>query len=127
MSFRETFPAANETTHRVHLAKVNPNGECPYEALINGEFEGWQTYRGSRKERFIRDIVIAFAKSDDNNYLFGGVYEITSRDGEEYEVRRLCEQEERIRQLEIEYFGENKRSSVFTPEYVNDNCRVLNN
>ena len=127
MSFRETFPSADETTHRVHLAKMNENGDYPLDALNSGEFGEWQTYRGNKKERFIRDLVIAFAKASDNNYLFGGVYEITSRDGAEYEVRLLDEQIESIGQLEIEYTGDNKRSSVLTPEYVNENCQILRN
>jgi len=43
-------------------------------------------YRGNTKERFVTNFIVSFAQISGNKFLFGGIFKITSRTGEYYDV-----------------------------------------
>ena len=105
---------------RFHLAKQEPYGTRPIDVLARSETEwlSWQIYKGSKKERFTKDKVISFAQISGSKFLFGGIFNITSREGKEYEVEYSSEHKDLIGRLVIKYSGANTRGTVFTPSYI---------
>ncbi|MFK5949705.1 MAG: GIY-YIG nuclease family protein [Methylococcales bacterium] len=112
--------------YRFHLAKTEPNGRHPIDALVKSDEEWlrWQVYRGKAKERFPVDYIVSFAQISGDRFLFGGVFKITSRKKKVYSVEFLKKYDELIGRLIIEYTGKNKRQTVFTPSYVYENSRI---
>ena len=122
---QEIFPEYDDSNARVHLAKRNETGEYPIDSIWNPEeWASWQTYRGIAKERFVTDFIVTFAQIDGDRYLYGGIFEIVSRDGETYQVSPV-EHRVEIHSLILEFEGDNKRSTVFTPSYINNNASIL--
>jgi len=116
----------NDDVYRFHLAKQERGGTRPIDVLARSQSEwlGWQLYRGNKKERFIKDIVISFAQISGSKFLFGGVFNIINRQGEEYEVEYSDQYKELIGRLVIDYVGDNSRGTVFTPSYIFSNSRI---
>ena len=65
----------DDKRYRFHLAKTEPKGGRPIDALAKSKKEwlGWQVYRGKAKERFIANYIVSFAQISGNKFLFGGV------------------------------------------------------
>jgi len=112
--------------YRFHLAKTTPEGNRPIDALAKSEetWLGWQVYRGNAKERFTVDKIVSFAQISGNKYLFGGMFNITSRSYERYEVEYSPRYRDLIGRLVIEYLGNNTRATVFRPTYLYENCQI---
>ena len=110
--------------YRFHLAKTAPGGR-PLDALTESEnaWLRWQIYRGEEKERFTKDYIVSFAQILENKFLFGGIFEITSR-ASEYEVKYTEDYRDLIGRLILEYNGNNTRSTVFTPSHIYDNSKI---
>ena len=110
----------NDTKYRFHLAKTEPNGGRPLDALAKSENDwlDWQVYRGTERERFVKDFVVSFAQIEGNKFLFGGIFKIISRTDEVYDVEYTEEYRDMIGRLIIEYQGNNLRGTVFTPSYI---------
>lgn len=116
----------DDTKYRFHLAKTEPEGGRPLDALAKSEDDwlGWQVYRGTAKERFVTDFVVSFAQIEGNKFLFGGIFKIISRTGEVYDVEYTEEYRDMIGRLIIEYQGRNTRGTVFTPSYIYSHSRI---
>ena len=116
----------DDSRYRFHLAKTEPEGGRPLDALARSEADWleWQVYRGRAKERFLTDFVVSFAQLEGDKFLFGGVFEITGRTGEVYEVEYTDEYRDMIGRLIIQCRGENTRRTVFKPSYIFSNSRV---
>ncbi len=117
----------DDTKYRFHLAKPEPNGSRPLDALAKSENDwlNWQVYRGTeKKERFVKDFVVSFAQMKGNKFLFGGIFRIISRTGDVYDVEYTEEYRDMIGRLIIEYHGDNNRTTVFTPSYIYSNSRI---
>lgn len=112
--------------YRFHLAKTTTNGNRPIDALTKSadEWLGWQVYRGNAKERFAVDYIVSFAQLTGNKFLFGGVFQITSRKSEKYKVKYIDKYKDLIGRLIIEYTGNNTRVTVFKPTHVYKNSIV---
>lgn len=116
----------DNTKYRFHLAKTEPNGGRPLDALAKSKNDwlGWQVYRGTEKERFVTDFVVSFAQIEGNKFLFGGIFKIKSRTGKYYDVEYTEEYRDMIGRLIIEYQGANNRSTVFTPRHIYSHSRI---
>lgn len=121
MKLQAIFSDLNDDDRiRFHLAKQEPEGTRPIDVLARSqsEWRGWQVYRGSSKERFVKDKIVSFAQISGSKFLFGGVFVIASRDRDEYEVNYSPEYSDLIARLVINYTGDNSRGTVFTPSYI---------
>jgi hypothetical protein len=116
----------DNATYRFHLAKQEPTGTRPIDVLARNqdEWAQWQVYRGNKKERFIQDKIVSFAQISGSKFLFGGIYNITSREHSEYEVELDSKYLELIGRLVIDYNGGNTRSTVFMPKQVFANSTI---
>lgn len=116
----------SDKKYRFHLAKTEPKGGRPIDALAKSEDEwlGWQVYRGNAKERFTKDYIVSFAQISANRFLFGGIFKITSRAAKKYKVEYTKQYTDLIGRLILTYSGENKRATVFRPSYVCENSQV---
>jgi hypothetical protein len=110
----------DDNKYRFHLAKQEPEGTRPIDVLARNQDEwlGWQLYRGEKKERFVKDGIVSFAQMSGNKFLFGGIFNITNREGDEYEVEYSDKYKELVGRLVIDYLGDNSRGTVFTPSYI---------
>jgi len=116
----------DDNQFRFHLAKQEPGGTRPIDVLARSQSEwlGWQVYRGQQKERFVKDKIVSFAQISGTKFLFGGVFDIVSREGEKYEVKYSDKYSELIGRLVINYIGDNSRRTVFTPSYLFSNSKI---
>ncbi|WP_319200071.1 GIY-YIG nuclease family protein [uncultured Ilyobacter sp.] len=110
---------------RIHLAKT-AGGSRPLEVLARNDsgWKNWQKYKGGGRERFPEKHIITFAQISGNKFLFGGIFEITDRSGEEYDVELLDVHKDLIGRLVIEYSGDNKRGTAFTYDYIINNSKI---
>lgn len=121
MNLELIFPELNNNSiYRFHLAKQEPEGTRPIDVLARSfdEWTGWQVYRGNKKERFIRDKIVTFAQISGSKFLFGGIFNITSRVNSHYEVELDPQYTDLIGRLTIDYKGDNTRGTVFNPDYI---------
>lgn len=116
----------DDKKYRFHLAKTEPKGGKPIDALAKSESEwlGWQLYRGKAKERFTTDYIVSFAQISGNRFLFGGIFNITSRASKRYKVEYTKQYSDIIGRLILDYSGENKRATVFKPSYIYENSQI---
>lgn len=116
----------NDEKYRFHLAKTPPKGGRPIDSLTKSEeaWLGWQTYRGNAKERFTVDYIVSFAQISRNKFLFGGVFQITSRVSDRYKVKYTKQYDNLIGRLILEYSGDNSRATVFRPTYIFENSKI---
>ncbi|OGT71570.1 MAG: excinuclease ABC subunit C [Gammaproteobacteria bacterium RIFCSPLOWO2_02_FULL_57_10] len=112
--------------YRFHLAKTAPSGKRPLDALAKSDDEWlrWQLYRGTAKERFTKDLIVTFAQISGERFLFGGIFEIKSRESKQYRVELIDRYSELIGRLVLKVHGENKRATVFKPSYVCSNSVI---
>lgn len=117
---------AHDDQYRFHLAKPSNSGTRPLDVLTRSKEDwlGWQRYRGNAKERFPVDKIVSFAQISGNRFLFGGVFEITSRSSKRYSVKYTKDYSELIGRLILEFTGKNTRATVFKPSYVFENSLV---
>jgi hypothetical protein len=110
----------DNSSYRFHLAKQEPDGTRPIDVLArdHAEWASWQVYRGNSKERFVKDKIVSFAQISGSRFLFGGIFNITSRESDDYEVELDSKYSELIGRLVIDYNGDNTRSTVFKPDYI---------
>ena len=116
----------DDKKYRFHLAKTTPKGNRPIDALAKSEdaWLGWQVYRGNAKERFTVDYIVSFAQISGNKFLFGGIFQITSRASKKYKVKYLEKHNDLIGRLILDYRGKNSRATVFKPSYIYKNSRI---
>jgi len=116
----------DDKRYRFHLAKTEPKGGRPIDALAKSKKEwlGWQVYRGKAKERFIANYIVSFAQISGNKFLFGGVFQITSRASKKYKVKYTKQYNDLIGRLVLEYSGNNSRATVFKPSYIYENSQI---
>ncbi|MGH0003508.1 GIY-YIG nuclease family protein [Pseudovibrio ascidiaceicola] len=127
MKLEKIFPDLNDDSkYRFHLAKQEPGGTRPIDVLARSkdEWRAWQVYSGTNKQRFIQDKIVSFAQISNSKFLFGGIFNITNRGSEGYQVEPDAEHSELIRRLTIDYSGNNIRSTVFTPKYIFSNSSI---
>jgi hypothetical protein len=127
MKLHVVFPEINDDkNYRFHLAKTEPSGTKPVDALAKSDEEwlGWQIYRGKAKERFTVDSIVSFAQLSGRKFLFGGIFEIFDRTSNRYGVKYSEKYKDLIGRLVIEYRGENSRATVFKPSYILSNSIV---
>jgi len=112
--------------YRFHLAKTTTSGNRPIDALTksDGEWLRWQVYRGKAKERFTVDYIVSFAQLSGNKFLFGGVFQITSRKSDKYKVKYIEKYNDLIGRLILEYTGNNTRATVFRPSHIYENSKI---
>jgi len=112
--------------YRFHLAKTTTNGNRPIDALTKSDSEWlrWQVYRGKAKERFTVDYIVSFAQLSGNKFLFGGVFQITSRKSDKYKVKYIEKYNDLIGRLILEYTGNNTRATVFRPNHIYENSII---
>ncbi len=112
--------------YRFHLAKTTTNGNRPIDALTksDGEWLRWQVYRGKAKERFTVDYIVSFAQLSGNKFLFGGVFQITSRKSDKYKVKYIEKYNDLIGRLILEYTGNNTSATVFRPSHIYENSKI---
>ncbi|PML52081.1 excinuclease ABC subunit C [Vibrio lentus] len=121
MKLELVFSDLNDNSkYRFHLAKQAPSGTRPIDVLARShdEWAGWQVYRGTKKERFVKNKIVSFAQISGSKFLFGGIFNITCRDSKHYEVELDSKYSELIGRLTIDYKGDNTRGTVFKPDYV---------
>lgn len=116
----------DDSLYRFHLAKTEPEGSRPLDALAKSDDEwlGWQIYSGNKKERFVKEFIVSFAQISGSRFLFGGIFRIRSRSKEGYEVECTDKYREYIGRLIINYTGDNSRTTCFTPRYVFSNSII---
>lgn len=116
----------NDSLFRFHLAKTEPEGSRPIDALAKSDEEwmGWQIYSGNKRERFPKEFIASFAQVSGGKFLFGGIFRIKNRTKEGYEVEYTDQHKDLIGRLLINYTGDNWRTTCFTPSYIFSNSQV---
>lgn len=116
----------NDAVYRFHLAKKEPEGTRPLDALAKSddEWKGWQVYYGGKRERFKKEFIVSFAQISGGRFLFGGIFRIRNRSKEGYDVELTDQYSEYIGRLIINYTGDNSRTTCFTPSYVFSNSEI---
>lgn len=116
----------DDSKYRFHLARTEPTGTRPVDVLARSETEwlGWQEYKGGSRQRFPKEFIVSFAQLNGNKFLFGGIFKITNRDGEDYEVESTEDYSELIGRLIIEYRGNPGQTTAFKPSHVFLNSRI---
>lgn len=69
-------------------------------------------------------IVLDFEEISGSKFLFGGIFNITNREGKNYTVELDSQHSELIGRLVIEYKGDNDRGTVFTPDYIFKHTKI---
>ena len=66
----------NNCEYRFHLAKQEPGGTRPIDVLARShqEWAGWQVYRGTKKERFVKDKIVSFAQISGSKFLLKKIF-----------------------------------------------------
>lgn len=86
---RDVLRIENLTAHKVHFAKWNQQHE-PLDVFTRDrqEWQGWQEYRPQRDE-FNRPYIFSLAHfyHEPGTWLFGGIYEVTNRLADRYQVQ----------------------------------------
>jgi len=121
------FSELNDNSeYRFHLAKQAPSGTRPIDVLARShdEWASWQVYRGNNKERFVKDKIVSFAQKSASKFLFGGIFNIVSREHSSYEVELDPAHAKLIGRLVIDYRGDNTRGTVFTPDYIFEHTSI---
>ncbi|WP_111857982.1 GIY-YIG nuclease family protein [Acinetobacter sp. CFCC 10889] len=116
----------DDSLYRFHLAKTNPDGHRPLDALAKSDdaWLKWQIYPGNKKERFIKNNIVSFAQINGNSFLFGGIFHIKERTENAYKVEYSQQYQDLIGRLIIEYNGDNQRGTVFLPKYIFKNSII---
>lgn len=116
----------NDSLFRFHLAKTEPEGSRPLDALAKSdeEWKGWQIYFGKKKERFPKEYIVSFAQVSGGKFLFGGVFRIKNRSKDGYDLECTDQYKDLIGRLLINYTGDNLRTTCFTPSYIFSNSQV---
>ncbi|APV44156.1 hypothetical protein Dform_00808 [Dehalogenimonas formicexedens] len=87
----ELIPIENPDEYKVHLASWDGNDE-PLDVFVRSkeEWKGWNSYR-KINDCFNRKYIYSLAKfyHEQNSWLFGGIYEVLSKNKKGYEVRLL--------------------------------------
>lgn len=111
---------------RFHMAKTEPSGGKPLDALAKSDDEwlGWQIYSGNNKERFVKEFIVSFAQISGDRFLFGGVFRIKNRSPQGYDVEYTEFYSDMIGRLILKFTGDNKRGTSFTPSYVFSNSVI---
>ena len=84
----DIWPVANPDDYKVHFAKNNGRSE-PLDVLASNSdaWRGWQEYRPKRNQfnrKFIFSLAQVYYETD--SWLFGGVFQVTERLPDRYEV-----------------------------------------
>ncbi len=127
MRLERLLPEFNDDDlYRFHLAKKEPSGTRPLDALAKSreEWTKWQLFKGNGKDRFTKDRIVTFAQMHGDKFLFGGVFEILSRHQKVYKVVHTEDYSELIGRLIVQYDGLNKRATVFKPSYIYENTII---
>ncbi len=116
----------NDSRFRFHLAKTEPEGTRPLDALAKSDNDwlGWQIYSGNKRERFVKEYIVSFAQISGCKYLFGGIFRIADRSKDGYQVEYTDQYKHLIGRLILNYTGDNLRTTCFTPGYVYSNSFV---
>lgn len=119
----------NDSNYRFHLAKPAGDGELPANVIARSKEEwlSWQIYKNrGNGERFPSPVkyIFSFAQISGNEFLFGGIFEILDRAGEEYKVCYTDKYEDLIGRVILTFNGNNKRGTIFTPSYILKNSEI---
>lgn len=106
--------------YRFHMAK-----NTALSALARGEEEWvkWQEHRGNIN-RFPAKYIVSFAQVSGDRFLFGGIYEVIERLRDSYKVKKLDNHKDLVGRLVIKFSGDNKRGTVFKPDYALKNSLI---
>lgn len=116
----------NDSLFRFHLAKTEPEGAQPLDALAKSDDDWleWQIYSGDKRQRFVKDFIVSFAQISGSSFLFGGIFKIKSRSADGYDVEYTDKHQDLIGRLVLNYTGNNWRSTCFTPSYIFSNSQI---
>ncbi|MEE4538171.1 MAG: hypothetical protein V2J51_06745 [Erythrobacter sp.] len=76
--------------YKIHFARKNKDGYQPLDSIaadFDGEWRSWQEWRGQRND-FNREFIFALAQDyrQSDRWLFGGIWRVTERLDDRYEV-----------------------------------------
>ncbi|MGL4947747.1 MAG: GIY-YIG nuclease family protein [Cetobacterium sp.] len=95
--------------------------------LDDKNWKSWQEYNREKVNRFPEHIkyIITFAQYSSNEFLYGGIFEILGKNEDgSYIVQKTSFNKELDKRLVIEYSGGNKRGTVFTLNYFEENSQI---
>ncbi|WP_170401490.1 GIY-YIG nuclease family protein [Ruegeria arenilitoris] len=102
---QDIFPIENQTEYKIHFARWNQHVQ-PLEVFARdrGEWHGWQEYWPGRNE-FNRPKIFSLIQyfHEPDIWLFGGIYRVTARHADRYEVELTNEFEAFIGRLKLFY------------------------
>lgn len=118
----------NDSNYRFHLAKpVDRIMPASIIALSKDEWKSWQLYKNrGNGERFPAPVkyIFSFGQIKGNDFVFGGIFKILDRSGEEYVVELEEKYSNLVGRAILTYAGENSRGTVFTPNYILNNSKI---
>ena len=116
----------DDSLFRFHLAKTEPEGARPLDALAKSDDEWlrWQIYSGNKRERFVKEFIVSFAQISGCRFLFGGVFRIKNRGKEGYDVEYTDQHKDLIGRFILDFKGDNWRTTCFTPSYIFSNAQI---
>lgn len=112
---------------RVHLAKFDGANDPLNAILDEREWKSWQEYNREKVNRFPNHIqyILTFAQYSSNEFLYGGIFKILGKDKNSYYVVEKTDLNiELDKRFIVEYFGNNKRGSVFKLDYLVENSKI---
>ena len=104
MSFDDSLQTKEENEFKIHFADFN-QVEKPLDVFLRSQkdFQSWNEYKNKRKRfhKYIFTLVNFYHEKD--TWLFAGIYEVLSNDGDKHEVKLLSFGDEYIGRLKILY------------------------
>ena len=100
------IPLANTYEYKLHLACRSPDNDDPLDVFVRSQddWKGWNTWRGSRDD-FSRRYIFSLIKDyhTSNLWLFGGIFEVTARHADRYDVTLVQQGQEFVGRLVVRF------------------------
>ncbi len=121
------IPEEELSKYKLHLA--NFNGETqPLDVFASSwdEWMGWNRWRGNRNDwnrEYIFSLIADYRRP--NKYIFGGIFKVISREGEEYEIELSEQFRPLIGRLVVDFYRyQGLRGRAFCLEGYMDSFRL---
>ena len=106
--------------YKVHLASWNGH-DHPLDVFVRDrkEWDGWNKYR-KKNNRFNRPYILALIDfyPERDIWLFGGIYEVLSRNPHSYEIKRVPDDDELVGRLKIRFSRPGRANSLILENWL---------
>lgn len=92
ITMQEIINIDNPDQYKLHLANMSPDGTHPLDAFVEGEWLGWNEWRGG-KDDWTRDFIFSLIRfyPKEDSWLFGGIFNVIERHEDRYKLVEIEE------------------------------------